>query len=47
MSEYYYKLPFMVYACKMKAKNYKEAWEKFKAMFPEYNVKKIGTLNRF
>ena len=44
MSKYHISLPFQVYGMTIKAKNYKEAWKKFKKMFPEYDVKKIGTL---
>ncbi len=46
MSRYYYKMPFMVWGCYLKARNYKEAWKDFQAMFPEYNVKKDGHLTR-
>ena len=46
MSTYYYSLPFSPYGNYMKARNYKEAWRKFQWMWPEYNVRKIGTLTR-
>jgi len=46
MSTYCYMLRFSPYVSYMKCRNYKEAWEKFQWMFPEYNVREVGTLTK-
>ena len=44
MKKFYYRLSFSPYINTIRAKNRKEAWQKIKKIWLEYNAEKVVTL---